>query len=84
MMKAASFRCGLSSHGGCRLLLLLRLGEWLLNYGEEELMMAEKYKGRGQAWAEYSATDKRNPVVNCGQDCFHRFNGCLPRGSLLV
>jgi len=55
-----------------------------LNYGEEELMMAEKYKGRGHEWAEYSATDKRNPVVNCGQDCFHRFNGCLLRGSLLV
>lgn len=61
---------------------LAQAGRMALNYGEEEeLMMAEKYKGRGQ---EYSAGDKRNPVVNCGQDCFRRFNGCLPRGSLLV
>lgn len=59
---------------------LAQAGRMALNYGEEELMMAEKYKGR----AEYSATDKRNPAVNCGQDCFHRFNGCLPRESLLV
>lgn len=33
-------------------------------------MMAVKYKRRGQDWAEYSATDKRNPAVNCVQDCF--------------
>lgn len=55
-----------------------------LHHGEEELMMAVKYKRRGPEWAEYSATDKRNPAVNCAPDCFYRFTGCLQRKSLLV
>lgn len=54
-----------------------------LNCAEEELTMAESTRG-GVKNGPDTVLQIRGVLVNCGQDCFRTFNGCLPRGSLLI